>query len=132
MSNESETGWSREWPHKSDAGDEYYFARRVDRKDVVVMGFSMGKAWLNGVAYEPSEMRSHLFLGPLKPADFQQLVRLREAGTAALRAINGVVGWLNVSSAYRNRDDLDPKNSLLESAAALRNALGTQEGEPTR
>lgn len=72
-------GWADKYPHKSDAGDEYYFVRRKDRNDVVVMGFSMGKAWLNGVSYDPSEMRSHLFLGPLRPQDFEQLARLREA-----------------------------------------------------
>lgn len=72
-------GWTDKYPHKSDAGDEYHFVRRKDRNDVVVMGFSMGKAWLNGVSYGPSEMRSHLFLGPLRPQDFEQLARLREA-----------------------------------------------------
>ncbi|HEX7330337.1 MAG TPA: hypothetical protein VF290_02490 [Pyrinomonadaceae bacterium] len=72
-----ETGWTDKYPYKSEAGDEYYFVRRKDRNDVVVMGFSMGKAWLNGVSYEQSELSSHLFLGPLHPPDFEQHVRLR-------------------------------------------------------
>lgn len=78
---DTDTGWSDKYPHKSGAGDEYYFVRRKDRNDVVIMGFSMGKAWLNGVSYEPTEMRSHLFLGPISPSDFEQLLRLRRAAT---------------------------------------------------
>lgn len=81
---ESERGWTDEYPHKAGAGDEYYFVRRKDRNDVVVMGFSIGKAWLNGVSYEPSELRSHLFLGPLSPADAEQLSELRKAAGEAL------------------------------------------------
>ena len=69
MANES---WSDQIPLKRDAGDVYYFVRRKDRNEVVVMGFSMGQAWLNGVAYEPSQLGSHLFLGPLTPEDFEE------------------------------------------------------------
>jgi hypothetical protein len=83
-----ETGWTDRYPHKPDTGDEYYFVRRKDRKDVVVMGFSMGKAWLNGVSYEPSELRSHLFLGPLKPEDLQQLTRLRDWKESAMTLLS--------------------------------------------
>jgi len=86
--------WTDECPTKADAGDAYYFVRRKDKCDVVVMGFSMGKAWLNGVSYEPSEMRSHLFLGPITPELFnerdallQQVRELREALRSALSEI---------------------------------------------
>ena len=71
--------WADLCPAKADAGDAYYFVRRKDRLDVVVMGFSMGKGWLNGVSYEPSEMRNHLFLGPITPELFAEAARLREA-----------------------------------------------------
>jgi hypothetical protein len=64
-------------PTKADAGDAYYFVRRRDKLDVVIMGFSMGKGWLNGVSYEASEMRNHLFLGPITP-------KLFDAAQAAL------------------------------------------------
>ena len=37
------TMWSDEVPTKADAGDTYYFVRRKDILDVVIMGFSMGK-----------------------------------------------------------------------------------------
>jgi len=72
------TNWSDVCPTKSDAGDSYYFVRRKDKLDVVVMGFSMGKGWLNGVSYEPSEMRNHLFLGPITPKLFTEIDLLRE------------------------------------------------------
>lgn len=62
--------WSDEVPTKADAGDAYYFVRRKDKLDVVVMGFSMGKGWLNGVSYERSDLSNHLFLGPLTPDRF--------------------------------------------------------------
>lgn len=84
--------WTRECPVKADAGDAYYFVRRVDRNEVVVMGFSMGKGWLNGVSYEPSEMRSHLFLGPLLPSDTEELLALREAAQKALNLM-GYLHW---------------------------------------
>jgi hypothetical protein len=71
--------WTSECPTKADAGDSYYFVRRKDKTDVVIMGFSMGKGWLNGVSYESSEMRSHLFLGPITPDQFTDLSKLRQA-----------------------------------------------------
>ena len=71
--------WTDTAPFKPDPGDAYYFVRRKDRLDVVVMGFSMGKGWLNGIAYEPSELRNHLFLGPLTPELFWATKALRDA-----------------------------------------------------
>jgi hypothetical protein len=71
------TMWSDEVPTKADAGDTYYFVRRKDKLDVVIMGFSMGKGWLNGVSYDASEMRNHLFLGPITPDLFAEVVRLK-------------------------------------------------------
>lgn len=112
------TGWIDQYPHKPDAGDEYYFVRRKDRNDVVIMGFSMGKAWLNGVAYEQSEMRSHLFLGPLKPEDFEQLAALREG---IERLIIDAGFTLSTPGFVRGRDE------LAKSVAALREALGKGE-----
>jgi hypothetical protein len=117
----SGTGWSREWPHRADAGDEYYFVRRVDRLDVVVMGFSMGKAWLNGVEYDRSEMRSHLFLGPLKPEDFEQLVRLQAAANDALRFMQ----WNADPTAEKYPNDLPQGYDVI---AALRHALSPPKG----
>lgn len=93
---EKESGWTDEYPHKADAGDEYYFVRRKDRNDVVVMGFSMGKAWLNGVSYEPSELRSHLFLGPISPSDAQQLIELRK------EALKGVCVYCGEIQQYQS------------------------------
>jgi hypothetical protein len=87
------TGWSDKWPHKADAGDEYYFVRRKDRDEVVVMGFSMGQAWLNGVAYEQDQMQSHLFLGPLSPSDTEQLIALRAAAEKALARLEENESW---------------------------------------
>jgi hypothetical protein len=124
----SEAGWASEWPHKAGAGDEYYFVRRADRDDVVIMGFSMGKAWLNGVAYEPAEMRSHLFLGPLSPADAEQLVRLREAITNA--SLHNPP--YNAGREYARGFARAKKLILGDLDAALCHALGTQEGEDKR
>lgn len=90
--------WTSECPTKADAGDAYYFVRRKDKLDVVVMGFSMGKGWLNGVSYEPSEMRSHLFLGPVTPELFDEAAQLRETrkkatATWAQADANGIYWW---------------------------------------
>lgn len=79
MSNEKATAeWIDHCPAKADAGDAYYFVRRKDKTDVVIMGFSMGKGWLNGVSYEVNEMRNHLFLGPITPDLFTEVGRLRD------------------------------------------------------
>jgi hypothetical protein len=64
--------WADKVPTNADAGDAYYFVRRKDKLDVVIMGFSMGKGWLNGVSYDASEMRNHLFLGPVTPELFNE------------------------------------------------------------
>jgi len=79
MSEKATAEWTDQCPAKADAGDTYYFVRRKDKLDVVVMGFSMGKGWLNGVSYESDEMRNHLFLGPITPDLFAEVGRLREA-----------------------------------------------------
>src|SRR6185369_16814230 len=79
MSEKATAKWTDQCPAKADAGDAYYFVRRKDKLDVVVMGFSMGKGWLNGVSYEANEMRNHLFLGPITPDLFAEVGRLREA-----------------------------------------------------
>ena len=79
MNNGTTAEWTDQCPAKADAGDAYYFVRRKDKLDVVVMGFSMGKGWLNGVSYEAPEMRNHLFLGPITPELFAERDRLREA-----------------------------------------------------
>ena len=70
MKDKATATWTDEVPVKADAGDAYYFVRRNDKLDVVIMGFSMGKGWLNGVSYDASEMRNHLFLGPVTPDRF--------------------------------------------------------------
>lgn len=110
MALEDERGWTDQYPHKSDAGDEYYFVRRKDRNDVVIMGFSMGKAWLNGVSYEQSELRSHLFLGPLQPSDFEQLAALRKTAKDADEADGSAHGQ-------------EIRRRAIEAIAALREAL---------
>lgn len=107
----TETGWTDKYPHKADAGDEYYFVRRKDRNEVVVMGFSMGKAWLNGVSYEPSELHTHLFLGPLSPSDAEQLMELRRVGKAVLDTLE----------TYKERHLVPPH--FLNALADLRDAL---------
>ena len=94
--------WSDEVPTKADAGDAYYFVRRKDKLDVVIMGFSMGKGWLIGVSYDASEMRNHLFLGPITPDLFAEVARLREA----LDTIGGgKCAW--ASCHYRGSHDAD-------------------------
>ena len=112
----TENGWTDKYPHKADAGDAYYFVRRKDRNDVVIMGFSMGKAWLNGVSYEQSEMRSHLFLGPLRPEDFEQLAALRKA---AKQAQDWLAWWVE-SDGADIPDGVPPTPDIV---AALREAL---------
>jgi hypothetical protein len=84
----TERDWVDDVPTKADAGDAYYFVRRKDRLDVVIMGFSMGKGWLNGVSYDASELRNHLFLGPITPELFAEMDQLRKAGEAALLAFD--------------------------------------------
>lgn len=118
---DSESGWIDKCPYKADAGDEYYFVRHKDRNDVLIMGFSMGKAWLNGVSYEPSDLRSHLFLGPLFSPDFEQLQRLRKACEAAR---DWLAWWVESEGA----DIPDGVPSTPEILAALREAL-THTGE---
>lgn len=110
----AETGWTDKYPYKSGAGDEYYFVDRKDRNDVVIMSFSMGIAWLNGISYEPAELRSHLFLGPLSPDDFEQLIRLRKVADLTLKVLDDADHGLDVYS-------LAP--SLRSAAKALREAL---------
>lgn len=85
--------WTDKVPANPTAGDAYYFVRRKDKLDVVIMGFSMGKGWLNGVSHEPSEMRSHLFLGPITPDLFEQVIRLGEALEATARNLHVVGGY---------------------------------------
>lgn len=62
--------WSQVFPHNASAGDSYYFVKKRGSRDVVVAGFSMGKMWVNGVAYDPEEITEHEFLGPLTPDRF--------------------------------------------------------------
>lgn len=80
---QTEQKWSREFPIVEGGKDAYYWVRRTDSTDVVITGFSMGKMWLNGVAYERDEMSSHLFLGPITPADSLQVSALASAARAA-------------------------------------------------
>ena len=126
---DSDTGWTDQYPHKADAGDEYYFVRRKDRSDVVIMGFSMGQAWLNGVSYDPAEMRSLLFLGPLSPSDFEQLIRLRTAITEALEAIDDAEAAMSGAEAHCPSDlaiALRGRGQRLRNRAKeLREALAT-------
>ena len=114
MSNEATAKWTDQCPAKADAGDAYYFVRRKDKLEVVVMGFSMGKGWLNGVSYEPSEMRNHLFLGPITPEQFAEVGRLREALESMKRTAEFA---LTTPGLIRGRDQL--KNAVEAAASAL-------------
>jgi hypothetical protein len=121
----ADTGWTDKYPYKSGAGDEYYFVDRKDRNDVVIMGFSMGVAWLNGISYEPSELRSHLFLGPLSPDDFEQLIQLRKAGREANEALQLIQGFDFQLDSSAHGEEI--RRRAINAIAALREALAPTE-----
>lgn len=83
--------WTKEWPHKADAGDVYYWAKKIGSRDVIVAAFSMGHMWVNGITYTPDETAELEFLGPITPADFAELQRLRAACAAAVPQVETLI-----------------------------------------
>ena len=119
---DTNTGWGKEWPANTDIKDAYYFARRDSSKDVAVVAFAAGMMWLNGVCYQSSEVAHDLrFLGPLRPEDFEQLLRLRKAANDADEALQLIQGFdFQLDSSAHGKEI---RRRAIEAIAALREAL---------
>lgn len=104
MSTESESGWSREWP--SITG---YYWRRINEQDYPSLVRIVGDECRFTDGSHEGRYECYQFLGPLSPADTDQLVRLREAARDVVQMYGDA--------------------PMPREVAALRHALGAQEGE---
>lgn len=107
MSTESEAGWSKEYP--SLKYGSWFWLRHTLDSEPELHQLTGGRNWMEsfGIVRETTE-----FLGPITPADTEQLVRLREAAQSALEYLQPYAGT--------NR-------TINGTVAALRNALDTEK-----
>jgi hypothetical protein len=111
MSTESGTGWSKEFPAVRAVRERYWIRAGKQLTILQVNPSGRHEAVGSNTKYLASDFHGWEFLGPISPADAEQLVRLREIIKELERENSDLLRQLSAANAEISRLEAQPSLS---------------------